>query len=121
MSEYSPVDWDKGYKQAFHADVAEAGNLPSGVTLSDVGATGSVKLQASDGSRSAVAGVTVGDIAVATGRASGVASGGVDYTLDGAGPTISASITGQYYVVILLDRSDGTKEVLQQKLTVREA
>lgn len=113
MSVYGPVTWYKRAKQAFHADAGN--NLPSGVTLSSVDSA--VVESESSGTRSTVAGVTVGDTAVATGELSGTASAGVDYTLEVTGTAPSNGTS--YYVVIVATRSDGTKEVLEQRLTIK--
>lgn len=113
MSVYGPVTWYKRAKQAFHADAGN--NLPSGVTLSSIDS--GVLESESGGTRTTVAGVTVGDRSVATGELSGKASSGVDYTLEATG-TAPANGTN-YYVVIVATRSDGTKEVLEQRLTVK--
>ncbi len=109
---YGPIIWYRRAKQSFHADAGL--NLPTGITLSSP--TGVVETE-SGGVRSTTSGVTVGDLAVVTGRLSGTASVGVDYTLTpGATPP---SVGGSYYVVISATRSDGTGEVAEQPLTIR--
>jgi hypothetical protein len=117
MSIYGPLDWEAPNTQARHADAGD--NLASGVTLVEAGAVGLVYLEVANGTKTTVTGVTVGGIAVVTGVPSGIASGGVDFTLSASSaPTPSSQAAGDYWVKITLDRSDGTKEVVRAPLTI---